>query len=277
MEKNKQVIVIAAIVLAVILIGLVLCVRVIKPTEIAIKYNPITNSKKVITSGIRLIFPWETTKKWPTTIQTFTYKDAAQSRDGIYLEYDMVMTYRFDASKVLELYDKFADRDKKGIENIFLPSILTRALNTIAATYGHEQILGNETTSNSLPAVQQELYLDLKEMLIAYNIDVVMVTIKDAEADEQIEIAINNRGAAKQNAEAAKYLKQKAEEEAKALVITAQGQADANAILAKTTDRALELKRVEIDRIYAEKWNGVLPSVVTSSGGSIFDVSKFTK
>lgn len=278
--KVGSIVIVALLVIGVIL--LLASIRTIKPTEVAVKYNPITNNRKSMSSGVHIVFPWESLKKWSITVQTVNYKDQSQSKDGIFLVYDMYMTYRFDASNVLALYEKFADKNQRTIEEIFLPSIWTQALNKIAATYGHEQILGNETTANSLPEMQAKLFTSLKEQLYAYNIIVEVISIKDADAGKQIEDAISARGEAKQKAEAAKYLKQKAEEEAKAEVIAAQGKADAtvvaakgqaeaNKILATTTDRALEIKKLEVEREKIAKWNGVMPTVITS-GNSILDI-----
>lgn len=280
--------IIAGVAVLLVVILLSVCLRTVAPTEVAVKYNPLTHSRRVLTSGVHFVAPWASLKKWPITVQTVNYKDQSQSKDGIFLIYDMYMTYRFDASNVMALYEKFADKNQRTIESVFLPSIWTQALNKIASTYGHEQILGNETTANSLPEIQAKLYTSLKEQLYGYNMIVEVISIKDADAGPQIEAAIGARGEAKQRAEAAKYLKQKAEEEAKAEVIAAQGKADAmvvaakgqaeaNKLLATTTDRALEIKKLEVQREQIAKWNGVMPNVITSGSGAIFDLSSVLK
>ncbi len=67
-------------------------------------------------------------------------------------------------------------------------------------------------------------------------------------------------------AEAAKKIAE-AEGDAKSVVTRAQGEADANRIRQSSiSPQLLELRRLENQRAYIDKWNGQLPSVEAGQG-----------
>ena len=107
----------------------------------------------------------------------------------------------------------------------------------------------------------------LSEKLSNEGVQLVDIIIKDMDAGEAIEKAIADEAVAKKAVETAEQNRLKAEKDAETKVIQAQGEADANEILAeKLTDEVL------LDK-WISKWNGVLPTV-SGENNVMIDINK---
>lgn len=105
----------------------------------------------------------------------------------------------------------------------------------------------------------------MNSKLAKYGVAVTNISIRNIGIPNTIKEAVLAKETSKQNAEKAKYQVEQAVQEAQIEIAKAKGIADANNILSGSlTQQLVSYKQLEIQRIQAEKWNGALPTTVTS-------------
>ncbi len=105
----------------------------------------------------------------------------------------------------------------------------------------------------------------MNSKLAKYGVTVTNISIRNIGIPNTIKEAVLAKETSKQNAEKAKYQVEQAVQEAQIEIAKAKGIADANNILSGSlTQQLVSYKQLEIQRIQAEKWNGALPTTVTS-------------
>lgn len=120
-------------------------------------------------------------------------------------------------------------------------------IKTIVPTYPVNDILKNRD------AIRDATQKRLNEAVNPYGLTILAVQITDIRFSSEFEKAIEAKQVAQQQVAQATQLLDKAKIDAQTAVTTAQGQAEANRILAASaTQQVLQLKAIE-------KWNGVLP------------------
>jgi regulator of protease activity HflC (stomatin/prohibitin superfamily) len=115
----------------------------------------------------------------------------------------------------------------------------------------------------------------LKALIVAVEleelpINILNVTVEDVSPPAAIAEAIQRTTVAMQDAKTAEQLKAKATNEAQAKVIEAKGQAEANAVIARSLKedgaKVVEIKALEVKAAAIDKWDGKLPA---TTGGVV--------
>ena len=199
------------------------------------------------------------------------------SKEGMEVYSDVSLSYAIDPKMVPDFYLKYRLSNLDAFTHGILRDVVRNSLNEVASTYPVEDIYGERKTE----------FLHKVEALIQVKMAPVGVGIQQfgfigaPRVPDVIAAAITGKAQAIQNAEraqnelaqtqaeAAKKIAE-ADGDAKSEVTRAQGEAEANRIRqASITPQLLELRRLENQRAFVEKWNGQLPQVESGSGSGI--------
>ncbi len=199
------------------------------------------------------------------------------SKEGLEISSDVSLSYSIDAARVPDFYVKYRVNDLSQFTHGILRDIVRNSLNQVASNYPVEQIYGEQKTQ-FLGQVQKLIQLQLDPVGVqlqqfgfigAPRVPQVIASAitSKAQAIQDAERARNEL--AKTQAEAAKQIAA-ADGEAKSSVTRAQGEAEANRIRQTSiTPQLLELRRLENQKAFIDRWNGQLPTVQSGNGGGM--------
>jgi len=224
--------------------------------------------------------------EFPTFVQTVKWtKDITEghplneemgfnSKEGMEVFVDTSLSYAIEPTKVPDFYVKYRVNNLELFTHGILRDIVRNSLNEVASTYTVEDIYG-EKKAQFLRQVEQQIQDKVTNVGVgvqqfgfigAPRVPAVIATAITAKAQAIQESERAKNELATTQAEAAKKIAE-AEGDAKSVVTRAQGEADANRIRQSSiSPQLLELRRLENQRAYIDKWNGQLPSVEAGQG-----------
>lgn len=199
------------------------------------------------------------------------------SKEGMEIFSDVSLSYAIEPKRVPDFYVKYRVNDLEVFTHGILRDIVRNSLNEVASTYVVEDIYG-EKKAEFLRKVEQQIQDKVTNVGVgvqqfgfigAPRVPQVIATAITAKAQAIQEAERAKNELATTQAEAAKKIAE-AEGDAKSSVTRAQGEADANRIRQSSlTPQLLELRRLENQRAYIDKWNGQLPSVQAGQGAGL--------
>ncbi len=224
--------------------------------------------------------------EFPTFVQTVKWtKDVSEghpineemgfnSKEGMEIFADVSLSYAIEPKRVPDFYMKYRLNDLDLFTHGILRDIVRNSLNEVASTYVVEDIYG-EKKAEFLGKVEQQIQEKVSNVGVgvqqfgfigAPRVPSVIATAITAKAQAIQEAERAKNELATTQAEAAKKIAE-ADGDAKSAVTRAQGEADANRIRQSSlSPQLLELRRLENQRAYIDKWNGQLPSVQAGQG-----------
>lgn len=190
-------------------------------------------------------------------IEAFTYSSDAQTMDV-----SMTVQYQIKEEKALEIaktYGNITALHQK------IKSIATEKVKAVLSSYKAMYIIANRAAMS--PEVEKSLKKSVEEK---YFVTINAVVITNIDFSDAFETAVENKMIAEQKQLKAEYENktkiEKAQANAKAKIITAKAQKEANELLQKSlTDEILREK-------WITKWNGKTPSVLTDDSGLMIDL-----
>lgn len=197
--------------------------------------------------------------KYSTKVQEVNIDDIAYSSDAQQMTLNIKFQYQIMPDKIKDITTKYGNL--KTLEARITPTVRDRVKTVLSKHTAMGIIEKRESMSGeAAKAVTDALGT-------GFYVTVTNVAITDIEFSEQFETAVEDKMIAEQNQLKAEYENAakiaKAEAEAKAKILAAEGEAKANELLEKSlTDKILQ-------EMYLDKWNGVLPSVVTGDDAGI--------
>jgi len=227
--------------------------------------------------------------EFPTFVQTVKWtKDISEghplneemgfnSKEGMEVFVDTSLSYAIEPTKVPDFYVKYRVNNLELFTHGILRDIVRNSLNEVASTYTVEDIYG-EKKAQFLHQVEQQIQDKVTNVGVgvqqfgfigAPRVPAVIATAITAKAQAIQESERAKNELATTQAEAAKKIAE-AEGDAKSVVTRAQGEADANRIRQSSiSPQLLELRKLENQRAYIDKWNGQLPSVEAGQGSGL--------
>ena len=230
----------------------------------------------VFDSGINFKAPWQKVVKMDNRVQKQTVELMAFSSDIQEVSIKYTVNYQIDKANAMTIYKTIGTTY---YDTVIMPSII-EAVKEVTAQYTAENLI------NTREEVSSKIEVLLIERLSKYNIQVVNSSIEDMDFSDVFTDAVEAKQVAQQNA-------LKAEEDAKRMLVEAnanaeqkkiQAQADAEAakIAAEAESYQIEIKaKAEaeanakiiaslsselIDYIYANGWDGKLPTYMAGEG-----------
>lgn len=264
-----------------VVLGLVIGVLVIWPfATVQTGYRGVITQfgaiKDIKPEGLVILWPWEKLTSFNVRAETANIDKAEGSTsDTQPVHVGLTVRYSISPDKVAEVFEKYS---RDGDLSSYVQTATMEAFKAVTARYSAPDLISKRTqvSGDVWAALQQKLdiygarVVNIDMTQFAFSPDY-MSAINEKVTQEQKRLAAENKvhtveAEQKQKvavAEAeATALKAKADGEAYANLKIAQAQADAlkiqNAALAQNKD-VLELRRIEVERAKAEKWNGQLP------------------
>jgi len=229
--------------------------------RVGVMFDPLNNGVQsyLLQEGLKIKAPYQTVYVLSTEVTEITFDNiSVQTNDSQWLDTTLQIQVSVDKNKAFEYFRKHRNKELIQIQSI-LKSTTQRELEIITTSYNIMEILGGsraEIVNLTFDLLEDEL---MKDGIILHRLILV-----DTDAGDTIEAAIALEAAAKKEAEAAQWLRIKAEEEGAAKVILAEKEKEANDILTfSLTEEILQKLRIDL---YMEKWDGRLPQVVGGDG-----------
>jgi len=184
-------------------------------------------------------------------------KASSASQDLQEVTTEIAVNYHINPSDVVPIYTNIG----KDYENVVIAPAVSEVLKATTAKYSAEELITNRAQ------VKDDIDVALSERLRTSNVIVDAISITDFQFSDVFTQAIENKVTAQQNALAAQNKLEQVKYEAQQAITQAEGQAQAQALLAKSvTAQTIEYQRLQIELAAINKWNGVLPQV---TGGAI--------
>ena len=212
----------------------------VEPGHRALKFNKFDGvHEEIYREGYNFKMPW---LERPIIYDVRTHPRVISSRTGSsdlqMVKIDLRVLYRPDPTKLPAIY-RFLGMDYDGR---VLPSVVNEVLKSVIARYTAQALLTQREQVSA--KIRETLQARLQDFMIILD----DVSITDLQFSEEFQKAIERKQTAQQEAERARYIVERAEQEAKSIVIRAQGEAEAAKMVGdslKSAPSFLMLKRLE--------------------------------
>ena len=192
-----------------------------------------------------------------TQIQKYTAPATSSSKDLQVVTTEVTLNYQLNAGSVTKIYTDL----RQDYESRIIQPYIQEAVKSTTANYDAEELITQR------PKVKDELQNLIAERVKPLGIDVVQLSITDFQFSPAFQDAIEAKVRAVQQALEAENALKRVEFEAQQEITRAKAEAEGLRLQKQQiTALLLELRQIEVQRTAVEKWNGVMPSVVTSGG-----------
>jgi prohibitin 2 len=192
-----------------------------------------------------------------TQIQKYTAPVGSSSKDLQVVTTEVTLNYQLDPDSVGDTYRNM----RQDYESRVVQPYIQEAVKSTTANFDAEQLITRR------PQVKDELQNLMTERLAPFGIAVVQLSITDFQFSSTFQDSIEAKVKAVQQALEAENALRRVEFEAQQAITRAQAEAKGLELQkAQITTQLLELRRVEVQGRAIEKWNGVMPTVVTGGG-----------
>jgi regulator of protease activity HflC (stomatin/prohibitin superfamily) len=192
-----------------------------------------------------------------TQIQKYTAPATSSSKDLQVVTTEVTLNYQLANNEVGEIYRSM----RRDYENRIIQPYIQEAVKSTTANYNAEELITRR------PVVRDELQALMNERLEPRGISVVQLSITDFQFSAAFQQAIEAKVTAVQQALEAENALKRVEFESQQNITRATAEAKGLALQkAQITPDLLRLRQIEVQGAAVTKWNGVMPSVVTSGG-----------
>lgn len=252
---------------------------VISPGNTGVIFNIWTGSLRTVPQGMAWKVPWVTqVQSYPTALRTYTMvrrggegsasgDDSIDlpTREGQHITQDISVTYNTSEELAGQVFKTFRGADISDIEATFIRrTIITVAQNTAGQMSLSEVISAkrNDLQDN----IQKNLSTELEKM--GFHLD--KVNLGASHLPQSLEVQMQQKMAAQQQAQQAEYELQKNQMLAKAEVAKAEGEAQSTLVRAKAQAEANKLLQATLSQSLIQskaidKWDGHLPQITSGA------------
>ena len=192
-----------------------------------------------------------------TQIQKYAAPASSSSKDLQVVTTEVTLNYQLNAGSVVKIYTDM----RQDYESRIIQPYIQEAVKSTTANYDAEELITER------PKVKDELQNLMAERLKPLGIGVVQLSITDFQFSPAFQDSIEAKVRAVQQALEAENALKRVEFEAQQEITKARAEAEGLRLQKQQiTAQLLELRQIEVQRSAVEKWNGVMPGVVTSGG-----------
>ncbi len=280
-KKNYKGLSITLTVLAVLLVGIVSCTKMVDNSEIGIKFKKfsLTEQGELVStqvSGLTFYNPI-TTKifTYPVYIQRVDYQPfTVTTKDAAVFSMDPLLAYQLDRTKASYVFNKYR-RSLPEIEQGYMRTCIYDAYRICANNYTSDELMGNRAR------FEQEVRSMLEKSLGDEGFKVSEFT-SQITPPQSLSAAIEAKNQAIQEALKAENLVKQAEANAQIAIAKARGEAEATKVKADAEAYynrtiAASLSPMIVQEDWIEKWDGKLPTVASNGSGMMFNLSDLKK
>ena len=217
-------------------------------------YNPFTTSIPTLSYQVRT-FPFPDTSALKVTTTNAYTKDVQQAT------FTYVLTYSLNPSKAVEMYQTVG----VNWEERLIPQVVTASIKNVVGGWNAVDIVSNRIT------VTNQIESNVREVLATKFINVARFDVTNIDFSDEFEKAVEAKVVAAQEAERAKNQTVTIQEQAAQKLISAKAEAESMLIRTEALKQSQSLVLYEA----VQKWNGVLPTMVTGdSANLLMQISK---
>ncbi len=192
-----------------------------------------------------------------TQIQKYSAPASASSKDLQVVTTEVSLNYKLEGSKVGETYRNM----RQEYESRVIQPFIQEAVKSTTANFEAEKLITER------PVVKAELQDLITKRLAPLGIGVVELSITDFRFTQVFQDSIEAKVKAVQQALEAENALRRVGFEAQQAIVKATAEAKGLELQkVQITAQLLDLRRIEVQGRAVEKWNGVMPTVVTSGG-----------
>ena len=192
-----------------------------------------------------------------TQIQKYTATATSSSKDLQVVSTEVTLNFQLNATQVGEIYRTM----RRQYESRIIQPYIQEAVKSVTANYNAEELITQR------PAVKSELQTFVTERLAPLGMNVVELSITDFQFSATFQQAIEAKVTAVQQALEAENALARVEFEAEQEIAKARAEAEGLRLQkAQVTPQLIRLRQIEVQRAAVNKWNGVMPNVVTGGG-----------
>jgi regulator of protease activity HflC (stomatin/prohibitin superfamily) len=223
---------------------------------VLLRFGAVTGT--IFDEGLHFKIPFaDQVARMSTQIQKYTAPATSSSKDLQVVTTEVTLNYQLVAGEVGEVYRTL----RQDYENRVIQPFIQEAVKSTTANYNAEELITQR------PAVRNALQNEMSERLAPRGIAVVQLSITDFQFSDAFQQAIEAKVTAVQQALEAENALRRVEFEAQQSITQATAEAKGLELQkAQITPDLIRLRQIEVQRTAVEKWNGVMPSVVTSGG-----------
>ena len=232
--------------------------------------------KQIEPEGLVLVMPWQRLALFSIRAESAQIDNAdGSTSDQQPVKVSLTVRYSISPDKVSEVYEKYSH---DGDLSSYVQTATQEVFKAVTARYNAPDLIAkrSQVSSDINQALRQKLDMYGAQVInigmrnFSFS-DTYMHAINEKVTQEQLRLAAENKVKTVEAEQRAKVvtaeaeanaLKAQADGEAYATVKAATAQAEAlrvqNEALAKSKE-VLELRRIEVERVKAEKWDGKLP------------------
>ena len=255
-------------------------------------YSVPTGSRGVVTQfgrivgiegeGLAILPPWQKLSNFSIRAETADIENAEGSTsDTQPVKVSMTVRYSIATDRVAEVFEKYSH---DGNLSSYVQTATQEIFKAVTAKYTAPDLIAQRAK------VSSDINVALRDKLALYGAQVINIDMRNFAFSESYMHAINDKVTQEQLRLAAENKLKTVESEQKQKVAIAQaeasarkaqsdGEAYANLTIAKAQAEALrlqtaalaqnkevlELRRIEVEKIKAEKWDGALPTAIYAS------------
>ena len=261
------------------------CTRQVPPASVGVQFNANSGiSTKLVKPQVVWMGWREQLIVYPTSIKNATYvRNAhegeksgddsipASTLEGAILPVDITVAYHVAPEDVLKAFNNFGTEDLRIIQRKFIRWTTIYGVNTVSGTKSIFDLSSKERAQFG-PDVKKAI----APLLLNWGITVDDVYIGEVYPNDEVKRKIEERITLKNQLELAKNERQRADIEAKTSLTNASKQAELNRLLQQGNDKMVELKRLELQKMAIERWDG-RPPMIGSPTIPFTDISPTTK
>lgn len=188
-------------------------------------------------------------------VQKSEVETSAQSKDLQPITVKVAINWSLSPDKVVDIYSTLGNEDDI-YARIISPAV-SEVFKASLAQFTAEQLLQNRLL------LKKSVDDGLHTRLSSYGVNTTDVSVLDLHFTEEFMNAVEKKQVAEQQSMQAKYVADKAIQDAQAEINRAKGQAEAQRLLQSSLTPAM------LQKLYLEKWNGVLPTVQSGTGSGL--------
>jgi prohibitin 2 len=235
--------------------------------------------KGVEQEGLVILPPWQKLTIFNMRAEEAEVEDAdGSTSDTQPVKVSLTVRYSISPDRVVEVYEKYS---RDGNLQSYVQTATQEVFKAITAKYTAPDLIGRRAL------VSSDINNALRKKLALYGANVINIDMRNFSFSKEYMDAINEKVTQEQKRLAAENKLKTVEAEEKQKIVIAEAEASAakakadgeayanlkvataqaealriqNAALAQNKD-VLELRRIEVEKIRAERWNGALPQNV---------------